>query len=109
MSIHNLVGRKVGQYELKEHLGSWGFGAVYRANHPKFKHDLEIKVMFSTEPEHVERLMLEGEMMARLEHPHIASVYDYGSEGQVSIMARGFFPGGDLKTRLANGGPEARP
>jgi eukaryotic-like serine/threonine-protein kinase len=75
------AGKKLGAYEIVEHLGSGGMGAVYRARDPKFRRDVAIKVLppdFAKDPDRLQRFEQEAQAIGILNHPNILSVYDTG-------------------------------
>src|SRR5262245_25101362 len=72
----SLVGRIFGSYQVKMLLGSGGMGQVYLASDSKLKRDVAIKVLpseFSRDPERLSRFQREAEVLASLNHPHIAA------------------------------------
>ena len=82
MSQDELVGRKVGNYELKKLLGRGGMGSVYLAEHPRIGRKVAVKVMssaFSQLPHAAERFEAEAKLITRVCHPNIIEIYDFGS------------------------------
>src|SRR5215470_18059928 len=74
------AGTKLGAYEIVGPLGAGGMGAVYRAHDSKLKRDVAIKVLpdeFAQDAERVARFQREAEVLASLNHPHIAAIYDF--------------------------------
>jgi serine/threonine protein kinase len=103
MSVDHLVGQSLGQYELRALLGAGGMGAVYRAYQRSLKREVAVKVLIrslANQPDYVHRFTREAETAARLEHPHIVSVYDYGVEGDVCYVAMRLLNGGSLQDRI---------
>lgn len=103
MSHENLVGQVLGQYELRELLGVGGMGAVYRAFQISLKREVAVKVLPSTlvnEPGYVERFNREAQTAALLEHPHIVSIFDYGTQQGTSYLVMRLLTGGTLAQRL---------
>ncbi len=79
------VGRRIGPYRLSELLGRGGMGAVYRAERIEgFHQTVALKVMRTgiESPQALERFHREREILARLEHPHIARLLDGGTSGE---------------------------
>ena len=72
-------GTWLGQYEILEHIGSGGMGEVYRAHDNKLKREVALKVLpevFSRDPDRVARFRREAQLLAQLNHPNIAVIYN---------------------------------
>src|ERR1044072_1193384 len=72
-------GRKLGQYEIVGLIGAGGMGEVYRARDLQLKREVAIKILpdeFSRDPDRVARFQREAEVLASLNHPNIAAIYD---------------------------------
>jgi serine/threonine protein kinase/Tol biopolymer transport system component len=72
------AGTEVGPYEIIGPLGSGGMGEVYRARDLRLARDVAIKVLpqdFSGDPDRVARFQREAQVLASLNHPHIAAIY----------------------------------
>jgi serine/threonine protein kinase len=70
------------QLEILELLGHGGMGAVYKARQPKLDRLVALKIIrpeSADDPAFAERFNREARMLARLSHPHIVAVYDFGS------------------------------
>jgi len=103
MSIENLNGQTLGQYELRDLLGVGGMGAVYRAYQPNLRRMVAVKILkpeLSGDPGYVERFTREARTSAALEHPHIVHVYDYGTQREVSYLVTQLLGGGSLSQRM---------
>jgi serine/threonine protein kinase/Tol biopolymer transport system component len=73
------IGTQLGSHEITGLLGKGGMGEVYRARDTKLKREVAIKILpdeFSRDPERVARFQLEAEVLASLNHPNIAAIYD---------------------------------
>ncbi|MBI5669327.1 MAG: serine/threonine protein kinase [Chloroflexi bacterium] len=103
MSVQNLSGQILGQYELRELLGIGGMSAVYHGYQPELERHVAIKVLsplIALEPGYAERFILEAKTIASLEHPNIVPVYDYGTQDGISYVAMRLLNGGTLAQRL---------
>jgi serine/threonine-protein kinase len=102
----SLVGQRLGKYEITELLGHGGMATVYKAYRPDIDRYVAIKVL----PPHpgqdgqfVERFRLEARTVARLQHPHILPLYDYGDENDVLYLVMAYIDGGSLSDRIRKG------
>jgi Tol biopolymer transport system component/predicted Ser/Thr protein kinase len=83
----DLVGRRIGSYEVLSRLGAGGMGEVYRAKDTKLKRDVALKVLpdaFANDPARMARFRREAEVLASLNHPNIAQIY--GIEDRALVM-----------------------
>ena len=81
------LGTRIGVYEILSPLGAGGMGEVYRARDTKLKRDVALKVLpdaYSSDPERMARFQREAEVLASLNHPHIAHLY--GIEDRTLVM-----------------------
>ncbi|HSI11433.1 MAG TPA: protein kinase [Chthoniobacter sp.] len=75
------IARLFPQYEMLGMIGRGGMGAVYKARQVSLDRVVAIKLLpleVSVDPEFSDRFVREAQTMARLNHPHIISVYDFG-------------------------------
>ncbi|MBZ0298951.1 MAG: serine/threonine protein kinase, partial [Anaerolineae bacterium] len=103
MSAHDLVGRTLGQYVLRELLGVGGMGAVYRGYQASLQRDVAVKVMIpgpEYRHDYEARFIREARTAAALEHLHIVPVHDYGIQDGISYVVMRLLTGGDLAERL---------
>lgn len=103
--MSNLSGRNLGPYRIMEQIGKGGMATVYKAYQPSVDRYVAIKVLpahFAQDPTFVERFEREARTIARLEHPHILPVYDYGKadDGTTYIVMR-YIEAGTLADLLA--------
>src|SRR5437867_4552363 len=73
------IGTQLGSYEITALLGKGGMGEVYRARDTKLKRDVAIKILpdeFARNADRVSRFQREAEVLASLNHPNIAGIYD---------------------------------
>lgn len=79
-TVRDQVPTTLGRYQNLQILGQGGMGVVYRAYDPTLDREVAIKVMADRSPEFVARFQREARAMARLSHPRIAQVYDFGQD-----------------------------
>jgi len=94
-------GRSLGRYRVVEKIGCGGFGAVYRAIDPVLRRDVAIKTCEVASHEVRARFEREARLAARLRHPSITTVYDFGFEADVPFLVCEFLEGADLDEVLA--------
>jgi serine/threonine protein kinase/Tol biopolymer transport system component len=107
-------GSRLGSYEIVSLLGEGGMGQVYRATDTNLKRQVALKVLpdaVAGDAERLARFQREAEVLAALNHPHIAAIY--GLEVMPSDVASGFsrtmalvmelVEGEDLSQRIARG------
>ena len=99
-------GTKLGAYEIVGPLGKGGMGDVYRARDSKLKREVAIKVLpyaFSHDAERVARFQREAEVLASLNHPHIAAIHDLAEFGDSRFLVLELVEGETLAERTARG------
>ena len=99
-------GTRVGPYEIVVPIGAGGMGEVYRARDGKLKRFVAIKVLPSSlaaDHERLARFRREAEVLASLNHPHIAAIYGLEESSGVSALVMELVEGEDLSQRIARG------
>ena len=100
-------GDRLGGYEIVSPLGAGGMGEVYRAKDPELDRDVAIKVLsdrLSHDSEAIQRFKREAKTLAALSHPHILTVFAFGSEGDVDYAVSELLEGETLGERLRREG-----
>jgi serine/threonine protein kinase/Tol biopolymer transport system component len=100
------AGTRLGPYEILAPLGAGGMGEVYRARDAKLNRDVAIKVLpvaFASDAERLARFRREAQMLASLNHPHIAAIYGLEEAGGIEALVLELVPGETLAERLAKG------
>ncbi|MCU0862756.1 MAG: serine/threonine protein kinase [Planctomycetes bacterium] len=98
-------------YELHELLGRGGMGAVYRARHTRLDRLVALKVLLpdlGTEPSFAERFAREARALARLRHPGIVGIHDFGRAGTFFFLVMEYVDGASLRDLLLQGRLGAR-
>src|SRR4029453_9175206 len=76
----------ISRYQIRDRLGHGGMGVLYLALDPAIDRLVAVKLLRVNNPEIRERFIREAQIAARLQHPHIVTVYDVGThEGQPFI------------------------
>jgi hypothetical protein len=84
----DLVGQRLGSYELREAVRRGGMSTVYKAWQPSLDRWVAVKVLSHPgDPQFAARFQLEARSIARLQHPNIIPIYDYGEQdGQLYLV-----------------------
>ena len=96
-------GMALGPYRVMERIGRGGMATVHRAYHPGLDRYVAIKVLpdfFAEDPEYRERFQQEARSVARLKHPNILEVFDFGYEGGLAYLVLELVEGGTLSDRV---------
>jgi serine/threonine-protein kinase len=105
------VGRTIGNYEVVGRLGEGGMGVVYRARQMPLGREVALKVLVAGvhAPEHLRgRFRTEGTAVARLHHPHVVQIHDFGEHEGLLYYSMELIEGGSLQARLRQGPLEFR-
>jgi serine/threonine protein kinase/tetratricopeptide (TPR) repeat protein len=97
--MEDLTGKQLGAYQIVAPLGEGGMAAVYKAFQPRMDRYVALKILpryYASDPEFVARFKQEARVIAKLEHPHILPVYDYGEEDGYTFMAMRMVESGTL-------------
>jgi serine/threonine-protein kinase len=95
-----------GRYRVLARVGEGAMGSVYRGEHVKLGRVVAIKVINASVPSAMasrERFEREAMAMAKLEHPHCATVFDVGVHDEMPYVVMDFVTGPNLKEVLAAG------
>jgi cyclic di-GMP phosphodiesterase len=93
----------MGAYRVMERIGRGGMATVYRAYHPALDRYVAIKVLpdfFADDPSYRERFQQEARSVARLKHPNILEVFDFGYEDGSAYLVLELVAGGTLADRV---------
>src|SRR5262245_9729688 len=83
-----VIGESIGSFQILAPLGAGGMGQVYRARDTKLNRDVAVKILpaeFAVDTDRVLRFRREAQVLAALNHPHIAAIY-----GLEEIQVHGF-------------------
>src|ERR1700691_4605359 len=99
-------GTKLGPYEIQSLLGAGGMGEVYRARDTRLGRDVAIKVLpahLSSDPDLRQRMEREAKAISSLNHPHICTLHDVGSQDGIDFLVMEALEGDTLADRLQRG------
>jgi serine/threonine protein kinase/dipeptidyl aminopeptidase/acylaminoacyl peptidase len=100
------VGSRVGPYEILSPIGAGAMGEVYRAHDTKLNRDVAVKVLprpLVLDPARVARFRREAQILASLNHPHIASIYGLEESDGVQALILELVDGPTLADRIVRG------
>jgi serine/threonine protein kinase/tetratricopeptide (TPR) repeat protein len=100
------AGTRLGPYEVVALLGAGGMGEVYRARDTRLGRDIALKVLpeaFASDRERVTRFQREAQLLAALNHPHIASIYSFETVDSVRVIVMELVPGETIRELLHKG------
>ena len=103
---------RIDRYELKERIGAGGQATVYLGEDTLLERTVAVKVLnqpVSLESTYVDAIMQEARLAAGLDHPNIATVYDFKIDGDYACIVMEYFPN-SLDREIARSGtlPPAR-
>ncbi len=99
-------GTKLGPYEIQSPLGAGGMGEVYRAKDTRLDRIVAIKVLpehLAATPEARQRFEREARAVSALNHPHISTLFDVGSQDGTEYLVMEYLEGDTLAARLKKG------
>jgi serine/threonine-protein kinase len=97
---------QISRYELIAEIGRGGMGVVYRAYEAALDRTIALKVLapeLANQPGFVARLRREAISAARLRHPNIALLYEFGQADDTAFLAMEYLPGRPLRQLLEAG------
>ncbi len=100
------TGAAFGSYCIVEPIGAGGMGEVYRARDTRLGRDVAVKVLpahLEGQSERVARLQREARLLAALNHPNIATIYDLEEVGGRTALVLEYVEGPTLEERLVAG------
>lgn len=106
--MEDLTGREFGPYRIVEPLGEGGMASVYKAYQANMDRYVALKVLprhFANDAEFVARFEQEAKVLAKLRHPHILPVHDYGQADSFTYLVMPYIEGGTLINALSKKDP----
>ncbi len=105
--MENISGKQFGPYRIVEPLGEGGMAAVYKAYQPGIDRYVAIKVLpknLANDPQFLARFDREAKVLAKLQHPHILPIHDYGQAESYTYIVMPLVKSGTM-TDILNGEP----
>ncbi len=100
------VGRAFPNLEVTELIGRGGMGFVFKARQPHLDRFVALKLLpdkLAKDPQFAERFNREGKVLARLNHPNIVSVYDFGRTDDFYFLMMEYVDGVNLRQAMRAG------
>ena len=102
----NLIGKSLGRYHILEQLGEGGMAVVYKAFDTRLETEVAVKIIRTENilpkalPRTLKRFEREAKALAKLTHPNIVKVSDYGDFEGMPYLVMPYLPGGTLKAKM---------
>ncbi len=101
--MENLIGQSLGRYHILEQLGEGGMAVVYKAYDTRLERNVAIKIIMPYR-QHTEkflqRFQREARALAKLSHPNILKIFDYGEHDDTPYLVMEYIQGGTLSQKL---------
>ena len=97
------IGKQLGRYKLLSLIGTGGTGRVYRARHTILEREAAIKILradLDPDTKYHDRFLKEARTIAKMRHPHVVQLYDFGSFHGTYYMVMEYVPGENLDKKL---------
>src|ERR671926_1725415 len=97
------TNQSIGEYRIVDFIGAGGMGEVYRALHSKIGRGAAVKVLTQTSQasDFAERFSNEARIQAALQHPNIATLYDFCEVGGQPCIIMEYVDGQTISERIA--------
>jgi eukaryotic-like serine/threonine-protein kinase len=98
-----MIGKNISRYRILEQIGAGGMGVVYRARDEQLDRDVAIKVLspgLLSDTAARKRFRKEALSLARVNFPSVATIHEFGSEGERDFLVTEYIPGTTLDAKL---------
>jgi tetratricopeptide (TPR) repeat protein len=102
----SILGRTISHYRILEKIGAGGMGEVYRAHDEQLDRDVALKVLPpGTLADEAARKQFRKEALAlaKLNHPNIETVHEFGTQDGLDFLAMELIAGGSISEKLKTG------
>src|SRR5579884_1439023 len=101
--MNALVGKTLDKFIIRERIGAGGMATVFKAYQPTLDRYVAIKVLpayHARDPVFVQRFVREARAVAKLTHPNIVQIHDFGEVDNITFIVMEYVDSGTLKDRL---------
>src|SRR5580704_10935278 len=101
-----MLGERLGHYRIIEKIGAGGMGEVYRAYDELLERDVAIKILSAevlADEEVRMRFRREALVLAKLNHPYIETIHEFGHQDDIDFLVMELIPGRPLSKLLKDG------
>jgi tetratricopeptide (TPR) repeat protein/predicted Ser/Thr protein kinase len=101
-----MIPEKLSHYRIVQQVGAGGMGVVYRAHDEHLDRDVALKVLphsTGTDERTRQRFRKEALALAKLSHPNIGAIYEFGNDAGVDFLVMEFISGVTLDAKLSGG------
>ena len=101
--VKALIGKSLGQFRIVERIGAGGMATVFKAYQTNLDRYVAIKVLpshYAREETFVKRFVQEAKSVAKLAHPNIVQIHDFGEHDGITYIVMEYVDGGTLKDKL---------
>ena len=105
-NVQDMIGRRIGPYEIRDQIGQGGMATVYRAYQPSLNRYVAIKFLSAAiahDAEFIARFRHEALAAGGLDHPNILRIFDADTVDGRPYIVMALAPGGALSERLRGG------
>lgn len=102
----SLIGKTLGNCEIRDFIGKGGMATVYLGYQKNVDRQVAVKILPphpGVDEQFKERFQLEARTIARLQHPHILPLYDYGTQDDLVYLVMAYISGGTFENRITKG------
>jgi eukaryotic-like serine/threonine-protein kinase len=100
-----MIGDRLSHYRLVEQIGAGGMGVVYRAHDEQLERDVALKVLAAgmlADEGARRRFRKEALALAKLNHPNVAMVFEFGTQDGLDFLVTEFIPGVTLDAKISH-------
>ena len=101
-----MVGETISHYRILAQIGAGGMGVVYKAYDQQLEREVALKLLpqgLLADEAARKRFRKEALALARLNHPNIATIFEFGNEDGLDFLVTEYIPGITLDTKLSSG------